>query len=87
MSTPGQIRRAPSTALVNTRLKWMQYRPGLLTGFLAGTRLESGLVKVVSQAVDLLACQRKELLSDVDSGPSHRGTDRHVTLSWTGVEC
>jgi hypothetical protein len=28
------------TALVKTRLKRMQYRPGLLDGFLAGTRLD-----------------------------------------------
>ena len=28
------------TALVKTRLKQMQYRPGLLAGFLAGTGLE-----------------------------------------------
>lgn len=30
---------AQLTALVKTRLKWMQYRPGLLNGFLASTRL------------------------------------------------
>ena len=28
------------TALVKTRLRRMQYRPGLLEGFLAGTRLD-----------------------------------------------
>jgi hypothetical protein len=28
------------TALVKTRLRRMQYRPGLLDGFLAGTRLD-----------------------------------------------
>lgn len=28
------------TALVKTRLKRMQYRPGLLSGFLASTRLD-----------------------------------------------
>jgi hypothetical protein len=28
------------TALVKTRLRRMQYRPGLLTGFLAGTKLD-----------------------------------------------
>jgi putative transposase len=28
------------TALVNTRLRRMQYRPGLIEGFLAGTRLD-----------------------------------------------
>jgi hypothetical protein len=28
------------TTLVKTRLKRMQYRPGLLDGFLAGTRLD-----------------------------------------------
>ena len=28
------------TALVKTRLRWMQYRPGLLDGFLAKTRLD-----------------------------------------------
>ena len=28
------------TALVKTRLRRMQYRPGLLGGFLAGTRLD-----------------------------------------------
>ena len=28
------------TALVRTRLRRMQYRPGLLDGFLAGTRLD-----------------------------------------------
>lgn len=28
------------TSLVKTRLRLMQYRPGLLTGFLAGTRLD-----------------------------------------------
>jgi hypothetical protein len=28
------------TALVRTRLRLMQYRPGLLTGFLSGTRLD-----------------------------------------------
>ena len=28
------------TALVKTRLKRMQYRPGLLDGFLASTRLD-----------------------------------------------
>jgi putative transposase len=31
---------AQLTALVKTRLKRMQYRPGLLTGFLASTRLD-----------------------------------------------
>jgi hypothetical protein len=31
---------AQLTALVKTRLKRMQYRPGLLDGFLAGTRLD-----------------------------------------------
>jgi hypothetical protein len=31
---------AQLTALVKTRLKRMQYRPGLLGGFLAGTRLD-----------------------------------------------
>ena len=30
------------TALVKTRLKRMQYRPGLLTGFISGTGLEFG---------------------------------------------
>jgi hypothetical protein len=30
------------TALVKTRLKRMQYRPGLLAGFLASTGLEFG---------------------------------------------
>jgi DDE superfamily endonuclease len=33
---------AELTALVKTRLKRMQYRPGLLVGFLAGTGLEFG---------------------------------------------
>jgi hypothetical protein len=33
---------AELTALVKTRLKRMQYRPGLLVGFLAGTELEFG---------------------------------------------
>ena len=33
---------AELTALVKTRLKRMQYRPGLLPGFLAGTGLEFG---------------------------------------------
>jgi hypothetical protein len=28
------------TALARTRLKRMQYRPGLIKGFLAGTRLD-----------------------------------------------
>jgi putative transposase len=28
------------TALVKTRLRRMQYRPGLIEGFLAGTRLD-----------------------------------------------
>jgi hypothetical protein len=28
------------TALAKTRLRRMQYRPGLLAGFLAGTRLD-----------------------------------------------
>ena len=28
------------TALIKTRLRRMQYRPGLLDGFLAGTRLD-----------------------------------------------
>ena len=28
------------TALIRTRLRRMQYRPGLLEGFLAGTRLD-----------------------------------------------
>jgi putative transposase len=28
------------TSLVKTRLRLMQYRPGLLSGFLAGTRLD-----------------------------------------------
>ena len=28
------------TALARTRLKRMQYRPGLIEGFLAGTRLD-----------------------------------------------
>jgi len=31
---------AQLTALVKTRLKRMQYRPGLLGGFLASTRLD-----------------------------------------------
>jgi hypothetical protein len=31
---------AQLTALVKTRLKRMQYRPGLLSGFLASTRLD-----------------------------------------------
>ena len=31
---------AQLTALVKTRLKRMQYRPGLVEGFLAGTRLD-----------------------------------------------
>jgi hypothetical protein len=31
---------AQLTALVRTRLKRMQYRPGLLDGFLASTRLD-----------------------------------------------
>jgi hypothetical protein len=30
------------TALVKTRLRRMQYRPGLLLGFLAGTGLDLG---------------------------------------------
>jgi len=30
------------TALVKTRLRWMQYRPGLLVGFLASTGLQFG---------------------------------------------
>ena len=33
---------AELTALVKGRLKRMQYRPGLLLGFLAGTELEFG---------------------------------------------
>jgi putative transposase len=33
---------AELTALVKTRLKRMQYRPGLLVGFLASTRLDFG---------------------------------------------
>jgi transposase len=33
---------AELTALVKTRMKRMQYRPGLLLGFLAGTGLEFG---------------------------------------------
>ena len=33
---------AELTALVKTRLRRMQYRPGLLLGFLAGTGLEFG---------------------------------------------
>ena len=32
---------AELTALVKPRLKRMQYRPGLLTGFLSSTRLDS----------------------------------------------
>jgi transposase len=31
---------AELTALVKTRLRWMQYRPGLLDGFLASTGLD-----------------------------------------------
>jgi putative transposase len=33
---------AELTALVKTRLRRMQYRPGLLVGFLASTRLDFG---------------------------------------------
>ena len=33
---------AELTALVKTRLRRMQYRPALLAGFLASTRLEYG---------------------------------------------
>jgi hypothetical protein len=33
---------AELTVLVKTRLKRMQYRPGLLAGFLVGTGLEFG---------------------------------------------
>jgi transposase len=33
---------AELTALVKTRLRRMQYHPGLLTGFLASTRLDLG---------------------------------------------
>ena len=35
---------AELTALVKTRLKRMQYHPGLLAGFLASTRLDFGPV-------------------------------------------
>jgi hypothetical protein len=37
---PGQRNLAQLTALVKTRLKRMQYRPGLLSGFLASTGLD-----------------------------------------------
>ena len=33
------------TALVKTRLRWMQYQPGLLDGFLAKTRLDLTLLQ------------------------------------------
>jgi len=35
----------PLTALVKTRLRQMQYRPGLLDGFLAKTRLDLTLLQ------------------------------------------
>ena len=37
---PGQAEPAQLTALVKTRLRRMQYRPALLEGFLASTRLD-----------------------------------------------
>ncbi len=38
------------TALVRTRLRRMQYRPGLLSGFLAGTRLD--LTPSITSAIE-----------------------------------
>ena len=38
--TPPQPAHRPGQDQVMTRLKWMQYRPGLLEGFLGGTGLD-----------------------------------------------
>ena len=41
------------TALVKTRLKRMQYRPALLVGFLASTRLDPGPRQSQNPGLDL----------------------------------
>ena len=42
LATPTKHDITELTALVKTRLKRMQYRPALLVGFLASTRLDLG---------------------------------------------
>jgi hypothetical protein len=45
------------TALIKTRLRRMQYRPGLLTGFLAKTGLDFGNFRTLAGKVYTITVQ------------------------------
>ena len=53
---PHQARHRPLIALIKTRLRRMQYRPGLLDGFLAKTGLNPSNFHTIEDRIGRLSC-------------------------------